>query len=48
MGRTVAKLLHSSGKYSQKELAKRFGINSRTVSSLVNFKHFKHISAEEN
>ena len=35
--------LWDSNKYLQRELGEVFGINSRTVSSLVNYTHWKHV-----
>ena len=35
--------LWASGNYLQKELAETFGLNHRTISSLVTGKHWKHV-----
>jgi len=35
--------LYTSGNYLQKDLAKMFGIDHRTVSSIICFTHFKHV-----
>jgi len=35
--------LYSTGRYLQKEIADLFGINHRTVSSIVTFTHYKHV-----
>lgn len=39
----MIRALWSSGEYLQKDLAKAFGLNERTISSLVNGKHWKHV-----
>jgi hypothetical protein len=36
--------LDSTGNYTRAALARMFGVNSRTISSLCNFKHWKHVT----
>lgn len=38
--------LYKTKRYTQKEIGTLFGINSRTVSSVINGKHWKHVNRD--